>query len=47
MAASVHHVLSKEVEITSVDIIKFLDTNVCIKTHIDKVVELYFCANII
>ena len=40
MAASVHHVISKEVEITSIDIIKFLDTNVCIKTHIDKVVEL-------
>ena len=40
MAASVHHVVSKEVEITSLDTIESLDTRICIKTLIDKVVEL-------
>ena len=48
MAASVHHVISKEVEITSLDTSEFLDTRLCMKTHSDKVVELQcFCANII
>ena len=38
MTLSVHHFISKEVEITSSDTIGFLDTRVCIKAHIDKVV---------
>ena len=40
MAASVHHVVSKELEITSLDTIESLDTRISIKTLIDKVVEL-------
>ena len=48
MAASVHHVVSKEVEIISLDTIEFLDTCLRMKTHSDKVVGLqYFCADII
>ena len=34
MAASAYHVMSKEIENTSLDTVKFLDTHVCInKPH--------------
>ena len=55
MAASPYYVLSKEIEIGPLGTIVFLDTQTfhidrvvgkVQSTHIDKVVELYFCANI-
>ena len=40
MAVSAYHVISKEVENSSLDSNEFLDTHVCINNHIEKVVKL-------